>query len=1145
MTLNKATQIPSGSKAGTTHEPRLDIALLGEFLLRKESEPISLNIASHQALLAYVVIHDGQHHSRQHLAFKFWPDSTESQALTNLRKALHVLRQEIPDADTYLEITRRTVHWRTDAPCSVDVWDFESAVSQAQQTTTPHEQQSYLEQAVAAYHGDFLPGFYDDWILARRETYRATYLGALDKLLRLYENRRRFAEAVQLGKKLLGEDPLNETVCRRLMLLLARSGQFSAALRQFRICQSLLEKELGVEPSRETISLYEKIKQAATARRHNLSPDITPFIGRKSEIGSLLGFLSDPNKRLITIVGLGGMGKSRLAVAVARQLERENVKFFLHGVRHVSLAGIDTVSGDDDLALFISKELGLVLTGSGSVSNQLVSYLQKREMLLILDNYEHLLPQMGLIVRILRETDEVKCLVTSRARLGLHCETTFELGGMSHPPVDQSLRKVDLHQFDALHLFEVSGQRARSSFSLAHDPASSVKICHLVGQMPLALELAAAWLRTMTAEEIAAEIQKGFELLVTLAPDIPDRHKSWRAVFDRSWSKLSDDERWLMKQIAIFRGGFSFNAIQDVALLSEPVRPVLDGLVEKSFLQLSAENRYKVHELLRQYTQESLEKDQAATANVRARHLAYFSSFLARREIYLKGGRQAQALAELKSDSENIRVAWDYAILTKDLTNINRAAEGLAQFYEWDGRFIAGENAFRRAAELFDNQGDPISVPPGDQALSLAKILAWQAAFAHSLGNLSRALDLLNQSKSLLSKANQPSIELNQVHAFVLQKIGRIKNSHGEREEAWQMFQESLELYSANDDQWGKANLLIMQGEWLWGTGMYADARFCLENSLKISRKTNNLREVATSLWWLSLIATYLGQADEAEQLVTESLAIYEELGYSFGVADGLLNLGTARCFNGKFVDAKQNLERSKLLFAEIGAEMGLLAEQMHEAVQMHLGNYKEVNLQVSISYYQGEGVERGLALGLLMFGGTELAQGRYDHAQKILQESIDRYRNIDQKDELGLALSFMGIAAINLDNPSQAVAYFQEALQIGIDIKGFLPVIHALPGVALLLAYLGKYEQALELFALMQTLPYVSESRWFDDVIGNPIELAARSLTKEKIEAARARGRTYVIEGAVAAWYTWLPDLLKHKGDGKRPFAAITSNPP
>ncbi len=320
-------QETAGRESGFDSNQELQISLLGEFSLWLGDMAVPFNTPSYQALLAYLIIHAGQAHPRQRLAFQFWPDSTEVQARTNLRKALYRLRQTLPDAKRFLRINPQTLQWRPDAPCDVDVWEFETAVTKSHQAGSSNDLQSSLEQAITAYQGDFLPGHYDDWVLAARESFRKRYLSALEELLSLFESRREYAQAIRLAQKLLREDPLHEAAYRRLMRLQSLDGDVAGALRTYHTCSTRLQRELGVDPSPATQETYERLLQIE-APVTPAAPARLPLVGRENAWQTLQAAWRQCNREgpvTVLITGEAGIGKTRLAEEFLDWAERQGI----------------------------------------------------------------------------------------------------------------------------------------------------------------------------------------------------------------------------------------------------------------------------------------------------------------------------------------------------------------------------------------------------------------------------------------------------------------------------------------------------------------------------------------------------------------------------------------------------------------------------------------------------------------------------------------------------------------------------------------------------------------------------------------------------------------------------------------------------
>jgi predicted ATPase len=421
----------------------------------------------------------------------------------------------------------------------------------------------------------------------------------------------------------------------------------------------------------------------------NLSPHVsnlpaqpTAFIGRASEIAELSALLNNDDCSLLSLVGAGGMGKTRLSIEVAsHQLDK-----FADGVFFVPLAPL---SAPENIVTSIANAIGLHISGEGTPQEQLLDYLEDRQILLVMDNFEHLLDGVHIVVDILLNSAHVKILVTSREALNLQEEWVRQVTGMRFPDTE-TIESVE--PYSALKLFMERAHRIRGDFD---DLGCAIRICQLVGGMPLAIELATAWLKVMPCEKILQEIQRNLDFLVTKARNTDERHRSIRAVFDQSWQLLSEDEQAVLSRLSVFHGGFELDAAEQVAGAS---LFILAELVEKSLLRITASGRYEFHELLRQYAQQQLEATSGIDA-IQDAHGVYYLYFLAEREDDIKGRRQFEALGEIETDFENVRTAWIRAVDQENYDDLNTVIECLDWFCAFRGHWQEGRELFRYSRE--------------------------------------------------------------------------------------------------------------------------------------------------------------------------------------------------------------------------------------------------------------------------------------------------------------------------------------------------------------------------------------------------------------------------------------------------------------
>lgn len=853
------------------------------------------------------------------------------------------------------------------------------------------------------------------------------------------------------------------------------------------------------------------------APRHNLPIQPTPFVGREAELIELARLLTAPDVHLLTILGAGGMGKTRLALEAGEN----HIDDFEHGVYFVSLAPLQSV---DAIVPTVAEALGFSFYtdaedgATAEPRQELLDYLRRKRMLILMDNYEHLLDGVDLVTDILQTAPDVKILTTSRTRLSVQGEHLFHLAGMNFPDWETP---EDATEYGAVKLFLQSARRVRPGFELEPDDMKYIsRICRLVEGMPLGILLAAAWVEMLTPAEIATqisgEISQSLDFLESDLRDVPTRQRSIRAVFDYSWNLLTEREREVFQALSVFRGGFTREAAQRVTFAS--LRELM-MLVNKSLLRRTPTGRYQVHELLRQYAADKLhradnrDRSPVASETVRDRHCAYYTGALQRWYEDVKGSRQRMALAEMDMESENARAAWDWAVEQGQVERLDQALEGLCWFYRWRLRLQEGEAACQSASRMIEARAAPKS---GNELRVWAKILAWQSELTR---DTELASQLIQRSLVLLERPELAGQDTRSEKAFILMLMGHRRYS-SDRKDARQLYRQSLALYQALGDRWGMATILSFLGWVARNLGEYDEARRLFEESLAIGQALGNQWRVTSSLVGLGIIAIHQGQLEGAERSIREYIAIVQEGGARHQTAVGLRDLGWTYVMLGKYSEAHAVLEESIAIQDDLGRQYSLVVSSAYLSfTEAQLGQYEQARShgQTSLTLAQESGNRREVGTALLVLGHVALAEGAYAEAQGLLQESIAVYREIGQREILGVALAVLGVTACKLGDLRQARLYLSEALRTGTEIGAFMPLVYTLPAVTLFLAGQGEHEQAVELYALASRFPLVTNSRWFEDVVGRHIAAVAATLPPDVVTAAQERGQARDLEATAA----------------------------
>lgn len=630
----------------------LAIRTLGGLSVRlgDSGQPLHFETRTVEALLVYLACHP-RPVGRDILAELLWPERSQEQARANLSVAIHRLRRQLAP---YLLVNRQTLALHPDAMLEVDAAQFDADLNAGR-----------LGAAIAWYDGDFLDGFYldsspafEEWALLERERLRIAAIAAFQQHTLQQAAAGQDEAAIASAQRLLQLDPLHEPTHRQLMRLLAQSGQRSAALAQYALCHQLLSDELGVPPDATTAALSAQIRagfweSGGPEKPPPVKPDVkpatrptlpalpTPFIGRSVELARIEAMLANPDCRLLTLIGPGGIGKSSLAIETANR-QADN---FVDGVCFVALAPLER-SG---LVLgALAQSLGLQTTTSHPQA-EIGAYLRPRQLLLIFDNFEHLLADADVVGQLLRDAPQVKTLVTSRESLHLREEWLLPLTGLSQAEGTTS---------EAAQLFLRSAQRVQPGFTGQEQEEAIAAICQQVEGIPLALELAASWVRVMSCAHILHQIGEDIDFLTSSLRNLPERQRSIRALFDHSWRLLAPLEQEILMRLSVFRSGWRGEAAAEVA---GATLQLLAGLVDKSLVRMVGENRFGLHFLVRQYAAERLEASGEKEAT-RQRHCAAYLQLFRVGDSHLRGADAEAWLARLEAENDNLRAAVQWSL---------------------------------------------------------------------------------------------------------------------------------------------------------------------------------------------------------------------------------------------------------------------------------------------------------------------------------------------------------------------------------------------------------------------------------------------------------------------------------------------------
>lgn len=1062
----------------TGHVATLTIATLGSFVVKLDEEDVTnFRSRKNQMLLAYLAVEAERVHQRTSIAGLFWPDQEERAAALNLRQSLFRLRKRLGKNDPpFLDTTRRSVRLDPASDFQLDVTVF----SRELEVSVAHEHESrqtctacvaHLERAVTLYRGDFLEGFFfdnnvglEEWILLNREWLRRQMLLALDDLTSFHTHNNNFDQAHTYAFRQLTIDPLRESVHQQLIKLYAEAGQRDAALQQYETCRQVLWDELGVEPAAETTALLQQLTRQRSNQsalpQSSLPSHQTGFFGREREAKQLSEALSDDNTRVVTLVGMGGVGKTRLALQVAQQLTSE----YGDGVWFVPLDNI-TVAKTEQLSALVTTIAGVLhlrFQEHRDTLKQLAHHLQSRHGILILDNAEHIdMPTLRhLIDVIVNAAPTLRLLLTSRVRLRWHGERILRLDGLPVPPIGEA---ADIRAYASVQLFCERARWISADFRPTNKNIAAIaQICRLLDGLPLGIELAATWVEHFGCDEIVAELMQDADFLEANDERV-ERHHSLRALFDYSWQLLSKNEQHLLANLSVLKGEFNRSA---ALAIGDERLPTLVRLSEKSLLRVVAPGRYTLHEVIRHYAGLALaDYGEAVVAKTRQRYARYFLGWVAQHAPSLFGDSPQTGIEAIRANFEHVRQAWQWAVNDKSWGVMQQAAGGIGRFCRLTGYLNEARHLFSDAIAALNRLE---SVTRNSDTL-LAELLIDQGEILLAQEQHTETLALAQQLREF---ANDPSLiatgHLYQGWTYWHQ---------------WQLDKAQSELEQAKTLTAHAPRQATLQAEIIRATGLvayrqgdYTTARRHLEQALTLHQLAIDPQRTSQILRNLGAVARNLHDYEAATDFYEQSLRYSNTIGDRWTESIVLNNLGDIAYYSGEFDRAHTAYQNSLEVARDVGNQLGEgIALNNLGIFYRAIGLFDQAGttLNEAVQINRRNGFERGVGWSLASLSLLYTLRGQPVAATTYCERAWSLFETLDDREGLLFALLYRGHAQLEAGEWQKANEAYQQVIQLAEQAgrDHFLPEAYA--GLAKADYLAGEMTEALEVCERL--LPYLN----------------------------------------------------------------------
>lgn len=1119
-------------------QPERRILLLGAPRLEHDRALIQIERRKAVGLLAYLLI-SREFVSREALAAMFWPEASPPRALAYLRTTLWTLNTAL--GEDWCIADGGLIAFNLESGIVDDVSAF--------QALAESDDLDALIEAVDLWRGSFMHGFslgdspaFEEWQFFKAEALRDQLASALRRVIDHlsgesdHERALDHERAMGYARRWLSLDPLNETAHRALMKLYAQSGQRNAALRQYQEAVRVLGESLGVTPEAETVALYDAIRDGrlgsltseAETPEISLHPpsetmfspqsvslvesaeipvqlpaQTTPFVGREAELAEITRLLADPDCRLLTLAGPGGIGKTRLAIEAARL----SAPLPPDGIFFVSLTPLRS---SEFLAQTISYAVNYCDGAGGEGQAELLAYLRDKRLLLVVDNFEHLLSGADLLSDILGLAPGVKVLATSRERLQLQEEWLYEVRGLDYP---QSTAVEGYEAFSAVELFVQGARRVRPKFTLTPDDAAAViEVCRLVEGMPLGIELAATWVQMLTCREIADNLQHNIDFLSTDLRNIPQRHRNLRAVLEYSWQSLSFDEQACLSRLSVFCAGFSLESAREVSGAS---LQLLRLLVGKSLVRRvdsstngagSSAGRYTMHELLRQFAEQKLPPDENDVLH--DVHSAYFMTYLAALLPSLKNADQPAALDAIQHEWDDIVGAWGRAVQNKRWDLI---ADGFEAFYHF-------AYARRRIADVSDLMAGATKIlrtaarTPAEDVL-LVRLLTLQADGLTRTDNRQAVVALVDQIANLLEPyLEQPEMALTLTQLGVLNTYYKRDNQQAER-----LLNQALRHAETLNDSWIIGYVHMHFGWFCQNTIRYAEARRHFEQALDEFRKSGQPFGIAKALEGLAENHATLGDYDTANRLIVQTVPLYEALKDTLT----LLRFGSNATYFSNSEHNEEMVDKALQMVREMGDKPGLAWSLYHAAWSKM--NYKRRNLDAvaamfaeALPIFEALDDIEGRTWTRVFLGELALLRNDPDTAERLVTEALEILETQDFPWSRAGGWYVLGNIALMRGDLEQAMRHYVASLLLARDLQGVVQMLRHVLGVIEVLFRREMGEPSHLYAALSYVGSHQAAANDTRDRAQTLLALAEGGLTSQELKNALALAKTLKIDEIV-----------------------------